>query len=602
MISFTGAVIGYITNYISKFISDSNEGSRKLNISNHIVILNWNTRASEIINDLLYGSERYKVVVLNSERKTEIEKEIEERLSDTINRENENLTKQGVGGIRFGRRWFTRNGFKRNVEVIVREGDFFSSKQLTDISIDLARTIIILGSDRSKEMTDVNNKGNSQTIKTLMQVADMTSAETSKDNQKIIVEITDPWTGELVEKIKRAKQVDGKCNIVSLDVNKILGQILSQFSLMPELNLAYRELFSNRGMSFYSLEDSEYLAYDESKMIDYFLNNFKHITPLAVMKNGDGSHVYYAAESDKDIWKKSSFQPSDYQVKLNYDYWMEKKDVVVLGHNGNSNEIMKGFKAFRNEWNYKGEDEILRIIVIDDADNLKKMNYYKEYPFVIGTVEASIYDKDIISNTIDSFYHDSTGDISVLILSDDDVSREEIDSDALTNLVYVRDIIENKKATIDDFDSESIDVIVEIIEPKHHDIVSSYSVDNVVISNRYISKMIMQIGEKESLFDFYTDILTYDTEELESFVSKEIYTKRVEDFFEEIPKETTAEQFIRAVYYASVDDKVPKEKRNPTIPLGYVRPNGEMIIFGGNQSNILVKLDKKDKLIVFSNH
>ena len=54
MITFTGAVIGYVTNYISSFIESANAVSRKLKIYDHSVILNWNTRASEIINDLLY--------------------------------------------------------------------------------------------------------------------------------------------------------------------------------------------------------------------------------------------------------------------------------------------------------------------------------------------------------------------------------------------------------------------------------------------------------------------------------------------------------------------------------------------------------------------
>ena len=53
MISFTGAVIGYITNYISNFIENANAGGRELKASNHFVILNWNTRASEIVNDHL---------------------------------------------------------------------------------------------------------------------------------------------------------------------------------------------------------------------------------------------------------------------------------------------------------------------------------------------------------------------------------------------------------------------------------------------------------------------------------------------------------------------------------------------------------------------
>lgn len=52
MVLFTGAVIGYPANFISKFIEQS-DGSRRLLISNHTIILDRNLRASEIVNEML---------------------------------------------------------------------------------------------------------------------------------------------------------------------------------------------------------------------------------------------------------------------------------------------------------------------------------------------------------------------------------------------------------------------------------------------------------------------------------------------------------------------------------------------------------------------
>ena len=46
-----------------------------MKLKNHIVILNWNTRASEIINDLVYMQKRQNVVVLTSLSKADVEKE-----------------------------------------------------------------------------------------------------------------------------------------------------------------------------------------------------------------------------------------------------------------------------------------------------------------------------------------------------------------------------------------------------------------------------------------------------------------------------------------------------------------------------------------------
>lgn len=606
MISFTGAVIGYITNYISHFIENANAGSNVLKISDHVVILNWNTRASEIINDLLYNPAKERVVVLTASGKKEIEKEVNERLSDTIVRENQAIwNRLMTGNSYFGRSGtFLKEHFTKNVTVLVKEGDVFSSKQLHDISIEQAKTVIILGNDNyltsddsHKDISD-RSAGNPQTVKTLMQVADITSSKHSRDNQKIIVEITDDWTWDLVDKIKRSKQVDEKCNIVPVRVNRVLGQILSQFSLMPELNLAYKELFSNKGATFYS-EISEKETDDET-FISTYLRSHRHSLPLTMMESQGVVHSYYSANKEKDIGRQSSIKKTDYEVRLNRDYWIERKKIVILGHNSKSEDIMVGFSAFRNEWNYRdGHDEILKIIIIDDPEHLEKVNWYKEYPFVVETVGANIYDRDLICTTIDKFVSDGDEDTSVLILSDDEAPVDATDANALANLVYVQDIINSKTMEDPEFDPESIDVIVEIIDPKHHDIVSSYSVNNVVISNRYISKMITQIGEKEALFDFYTDILTYDTGDEGVYESKEIYVKKVSAFFDELPAPCTAEELVRAVFKASVDSA---DSRNPTIVLGYVKPGGRMILFEGDQSQIYVSLEPKDKLIVFSNH
>ena len=100
----------------------------------------------------------------------------------------------------------------------------------------------------------------------------------------------------------------------------------------------------------------------------------------------------------------------------------------------------------------------------------------------------------------------------------------------------------------------------------------------------------------------YIDILRYDLEDVKIYDSKEIYVKKVSRFFEEVPGSCTAEQFIRAVYEASTELSLPKEKRNPTIALGYIKPGEDLVLFSGNQSSMKVELTENDKVVVFSNH
>ncbi len=605
MISFTGAVIGYVTNYISNFIENSNAGRNRLHISGHTVILNWNTRASEIINDMLYNEGNQKIVVLCGSDKAEIEQEIEERIADTLSKDMKAL-RERYSHLPYLSRKFAimKHKLRNNLTVIVREGDVFSSKQLQDISLNMAKAIIILGNDmhslalKNQSGLIDNSKGNSLTVKTLMQVADIASSGDSLEGQKIIVEVTDDWTWDLVDRIIECKQVEGRCNIVPVKVNMLLGQILAQFSLMPELNTAYRELFSNKGASFYT-ERSEKI--DEVDFVRGYFKNHRYAIPLTFMDNKSGSYVYYSATSRKNIHKTSEVPESDYTVSINRDYWIEKKNVVILGHNSMCRDIMLGFMAFESEWG-KEDEEILSIVVIDNKENLEKMDYYKEYPFVTKTVAAEIYDKELICSTIEDFVDSNEEDTSVLILSDDTAVNEETDATALANLIYVQDIINRKMRENPDFDPMSIDMVVEIIDPKHHDVVNSYNVNNVVISNRYISKMITQISEKEALFDFYADILTYDLDGSEGFDGKEVYIKKASRFFNELPAPCTVAEFIRAVYLQSTDPSIPREEMCPSMVLGYVKPDGKLIIFSGDQMDTMVNLEYHDKLVMFTNH
>lgn len=600
MISFTGAVIGYVTNTISSFIGTSNSGKRALKVSNHVVILNWNTRASEIVNDLMFCEKKQKVVVLVNEGKEEVEKEISDRLMDTARKETREAREKS------GRR--TRK-FKPNITVIVREGDVFSSKQLHDISIEHAKIIIILGNDTvetdCKYEHNANekeeNKGNSHTVKTLMQVADIAGSDYSDDGQRIVVEITDNWTKELVDRIIKCKQIKGRCNIIPVNINTVLGQILSQFSLMPELNFVYRDLFSNKGTTFYANEREDIVP--DAEFISEYLRNHANAIPLTSMKNSNQKcYSYFTAENQESTNLSVGIPKSDYKVKLNDDYWIEDKTVIILGHNSRCEDIMQGFCNFREEWLHPDGSEILHITVIDDKESLEAMGNYEGYPFHVNTIAASIYEREKICSSINRIVSENDEDTSILILSDDKAPKKDIDANALANLVYVQDIINDKIAENENFDRESIDVIVEIIDPKHHDIVNSYSVNNVVISNRYISKMITQIGEKEALYEFYNDILSYDSDDAEVLNNKEIYAKKVCEFFDETPKPCTAAELIRAVYAESTREELPADLRYETIILGYVKPGGNMVLFGGDQNEINVELAPRDKIIMYTVH
>lgn len=583
MITFSGAVIGYLTNILNDFIEKANAGNTRLYLSDHTVILNWNARAPEIVNDLLYSDNKETVVALVKSGSDDIKKEIEERLQLTIEKENAAVYKKADSMGFFARwRYLRSNKLHNNVTFIVIEGNIFSQKQLRDIGIDMAKAVIILSNDPSDSSAE--DEGNPQAVKALMQAADIVSAGNAAHHQNIIVEIIDSWTYDIVQRIISGKELGDKCNIVLFHVEKFLGQLLAQLSIEPELTPVYDDLFSNKGAAFYT---EPVQTKDEVGYIRDYLSTHKSAVPLTLVNHHGESCFCFAADSQKDINKKYTPQNAPLSVKLNRTQG-ECKRVVLIGHNSKVEEIMSCYEAYIACQGDHGAT--LKVTVIDDADSIEMMDYGR-YSFVEEVAELDMYHIDKTTVILNRLFADATEETSILILSDDTQLAENADSSALMYLVYIQDFIKRTLRNNPDFDQKRIKTIVEITDPGHYDIVKGYHMVDAVISNRFTGNIITQIGEKESIYEFYQDLLHYS----EQTLCRKPQLKKVASFFSEIPAACTAYDLVRAVFDASAS-----VGRYPVLVLGYVKSGGETIIFSGDLSEINVSLAAGDKIIVYT--
>ena len=607
MITFTGALIGYATNVVSNLIENANANSIKLRISGHVAVLGWNTRASEIINDLLYCRERQKVVVLSDGDREEILEEINERLEDTLERENDAL-EESVRQLPWLKKkiWMFRHKLRNNVDVIVREGDVFSAVHLNNIQLDKAKAIIILGKDMRSAIhegassDEETEKGDSRTVKTLIQVVDIASNILSADNQKVVVEIENEWTGDLVDKIIRAKLNLDKCRVVPFRVHTVMGQLLSQFSLMPELNKVYSSLFSNKGTSFFARSQAR-----PENSIDFaetYLNTHRRALPLLFIRDEmtREDFFYYMADSDRDIDIASDKAEGTCPLTLNRDYWLPEKHVLILGSNSKISNVMDGYANFCTEWTNAEHPQIVHITAVDEEEKFQKAAYYREYPFVEECIPARIIERDRIAGIIRDFVYAHPDNSSILILSDDTVPDEDIDAKMMTFLIYAKDVINRARVNKRNVNF-NVDIIAEVLDPRHVELVRSYDVDNVVISNRYISKMVTQISEDFARYNLYADIMDYDDMETEVYDGIEIYIKKAGEYFTELPpKNTPVDTVIRSVYEAS--RRFWGSDLDFAMLLGYIDTRGRVTLFGGARDQQTVTLTAEDKLIIFSNH
>ncbi len=598
MITFTGAVIGYLTNILNDFIENASAGNTRLYLSDHTVILNWNARAPEIVNDLLYSDNKETVVALVKSGSDAIKKEIEERLYNTIEKENADVSKKAEKMDFFARRRYLKNNkLGNNVTFIVIEGNIFSQKQLKGIRIDLAKAVIILSNDPSDSALEggrQSDEGNPQAVKALMQAADIVSAGNAEHNQNIIIEITDPWTYDIVQRIISVKELGEKCNIVMFQVEKFLGQLLAQISMTPEMTLVYGDLFSNKGAAFYT---KPVQTDDEIGYIRDYLSTHKNAIPLTLLTHNGESCFCFAANNQKDINKKYALNSLGYSVELN-NMQCGCKRVIMIGHNSKVEEILNCYEAYISCQTGDKQISPLKVTVIDEANSIRRMDYCQRYSFVEEAVEIDIYHINKTFDTINRLLFNTFEETNILILSDDTELNENTDSSALMYLVYIQDFIKEMLRKNPEI-KKRVKTIVEITDPGHYDIVKGYDMVDAVISNRFTGNIITQIGKKESIYNFYKGLLSYSSDKPGN-QNKKPQLKKVSSFFKKTPPPCTAYDLVRAVFEASVSSAKSSEKQCPAMVLGYIKANGETIIFNGDLSEINVSLEAEDKIIVYT--
>lgn len=551
MIVFLGGSIGYISTVLSNYMDSVKGGSKNVYLYDHMLILNWNSRAIDIYTEECYKGENKNILILVSEGRDEV--------ADQIRRKRLQIKKEG--------------GNCHPVNCFVREGDLFSRHELLDAGVERASSIIILDDENS-------GKGEGALasmipIKILMLISKM-----KLDNQQtIIVESADEWTGSLIEDI----QAESDDEIVAVSTNQILGKMLAQISIMPELNHIYGELMSHKGNEFYSLP-TEYPADDKYSGIEAFMDTHAHGIPLNIMEVDGESRLFVMGENQERVKQDGAGKPKPVELSVNRHYTQSRRNIVIIGKNSKQNYIYDCYQEYVTE---HGEEtlHIDRISTAAGLDMVRDKAYISEYEI------SDDLDKKGIQEHLRQILREKKVD-TILILSNDMDDSQSLDTEVLIDLVNVKRIIM-------DTDQEP-ELVVEILDPRHLDIASQYGITSIVFSNQYVSRLITQFGDSRSLYYFFSDLFDYDTDReavaAGKFRSKEIYVRSASRVYEELPPTLSQRDLVASTYYSS-------SRENPLNMLGYMKgDSGEMVLFGSDMDKKMVTLKDEDRVILYCRH
>ena len=302
MITFTGGIIGYVANFFSNIIDNAKQGKNKLFVYDHILILNWNYKALELIADYRYDDDTNTIVILSDRPKEDIEEDI--------------------------KRKFYRKEQKK-MDIIVREGEVFSKHDLMDVCIEKAKTIMILADEQDHQSAAHLDM---LAMKTLMLVAHLNLS----DHQTILIEVKKQKSISLI-KDYIAKNTSRSHQILPLLPDELMGRLIAQTLLMPTLHKVYHELFSFEGAEFYTLPKQNPREFMES-----------HHKAIPIYTLND--HLYVLSESFECIKEKRDQPLHSYTpLKFHHESRYHKKHIVIFGKNQKLPYILDSIKLYERE-------------------------------------------------------------------------------------------------------------------------------------------------------------------------------------------------------------------------------------------------------------
>ena len=265
LVIFSGAIVATLTTAVRNYIDKKSNAKGKIELDNHFVILNYNSKVPDIIYNLMQKHYKNSVIILSNKTKDYINSEIDSLISSFNNSKDK----------------------KRKLNLIVKEGNPLLHGDLEDISIANASSILVMSREDMAEGDDENiTNYDLMTLKVMLALGNYNI----RKNCNIVIETSSDTTKQKIENLAQTLNTLKNKSIIPVSFNKKIGQIIAQTMVEPMMASIYLELLSYEGCEFYS--------YDKEEVEEYLV---KHNNAIPVIKY---DYLYVLAEDEADISSK----------------------------------------------------------------------------------------------------------------------------------------------------------------------------------------------------------------------------------------------------------------------------------------------------------
>jgi voltage-gated potassium channel Kch len=478
LVTFGGIVVvsglvGVVTSAIEVKLGDLREGRSKVVEEGHTVILGWSPQVFAIASELVIANanqRRSSIVILGDRDKTEMEREIRERVPQT-----------------------------GNTHIVCRRGRPIDAFDLEITSLQTARSIIILGPE--------GDNPDSEVIKAILAITN--NPQRRLEPYHIVAEIRDPRNMSVARLV-------GEYEVELVLMSDLVARSIAQTCRQSGLSVVHTELLDFAGDEIYfQLEpelvgetfDHALLAYEDSAVIGLCpLRGAPRLNPPMDTLIQEGDRIIAISEDDDTVRLSGLVDLKIRPEAIRLEPTSEPKPerTLMLGWNRRAPLVINELDSYVSPGSVvdvvadygQGQAEIERCC--PDLAN-------ETVTFQLGDTT----DRGLLENLpLGSYDH------VIVIACCDAHGPQEADARTLMTLLHLRDLAERF--------GYRFSVVSEMLDIQNRNLAEVTRADDYIVSPRLASLMLAQVSENKALAAVFFEL--FDPQ------GSEIYLKPAGDY------------------------------------------------------------------------
>jgi hypothetical protein len=448
-----GLLISSLAGNFQERLEAIKRGASPVMEQDHFLILGWSEKVYSVIDQIseAYASERIVVVVMAEGEKMEMEAKLRDKVVH-----------------------------QDRVKMVVRAGSSLDLNDLSRVSFDRARAIVVLLED---SQAGEPNVADGRIIKTLLALYNHPDRKGQDKHLRVTAEVMQAQSQEIA-----VIASGGRAQVVK--TNEIISKIILQTSRINGLSVVYDQLLRFEGAEFHVKPMPV-----AGRLFNDVILDFPNGLPVGVTKlDGSGhilnpplDHVIQPDEALLILAEDANVAHQPYQGPLSFAQVQvpggtpqkRVEHMLILGWNPKLFPIIEEFDA------YVGPGSTLTLV--NGKPEAERMAELAERcPPPKNTTVYHVVGEFTSRALMDQLHPERYPRVMVLGDATGGTTVEEADTRAIIALLLLRHCRQRANAP-------EQEVCSEILDPKNRDLAATTEIDDIVISNEMVSMVLAQI-------------------------------------------------------------------------------------------------------------